>query len=317
MNHLEASFKGNNQWWRYVVMILAVFVASNTVGSLPLLIGFAIKSMSDPATVTNFAANPNNFSLSGFSSNTVLVLMLCPFIAALGAFYLLVKPLHKRSFNEVINGNNRIRWNRFFISMVVWYLLSAVYFIVYLKLDPGNFAVANTGKTVVILALISFFLIPFQASLEEVLFRGYLMQGFAVVLRNRWFPLLATSVLFGLLHGLNPEVKEYGFFTMMPQYIVFGLIFGVITIMDDGAEAAMGAHTANNTFLCITVTNKASALQTAALYEQTRIYPWTEFIALIITGVIFILILKLIFRWKSFSLLAGRTEATVMSESVN
>jgi uncharacterized protein len=317
MNHLEASYKGKNEWWRYVVMIVAVFVASNTVGSLPLLISYAVKSISDPNTVANLAANPNNFARSGFSSNTLLVLMLCPFIAGLAAFFLLVRPLHKRSFTEVINGNRRIRWNRFFISMAVWYLLSAVYFLVYLKVDPENFSVANSGRIVVILALISFFLIPFQASLEEVLFRGYLMQGFAAILRNRWFPLLATSVLFGLLHGLNPEVKEYGFFTMMPQYIIFGLIFGIITIMDDGAEAAMGAHTANNTFLCITVTNKASALQTAALYEQTRIYPWTEFIALLVTGVLFILILKVIFRWKSFSVLAGRTDTPLVSEPVN
>ena len=118
-----------------------------------------------------------------------------------------------------------------------------------------------------------------------------------------------TSVLFGLMHALNPEVKEYGFLTMMPQYILFGLIFGIITILDDGIEAAMGAHAANNTFLCIMVTNKSSALQTAALYEQHTLYPWTEFGALLVTAIIFILILKRVFRWKNFSLLAGELKA--------
>ena len=98
-----------------------------------------------------------------------------------------------------------------------------------------------------------------------------------------------TSVLFGLMHSLNPEVKEFGFLTMMPQYILFGLIFGIITIMDDGIEAAMGAHAANNIFLCIMVTNKASALQTPALYEQINIYPWTEFAGLFFTGIVFII----------------------------
>jgi hypothetical protein len=112
-----------------------------------------------------------------------------------------------------------------------------------------------------------------------------------------------TSVLFGLMHALNPEVKEYGFLTMMPQYILFGLIFGVITILDDGIEAAMGAHTANNVFLCIMVTNKSSALQTPALLEQNNIYPWTEFAGLLFTGIALILILKAIFKWNDFSLL--------------
>jgi hypothetical protein len=129
------------------------------------------------------------------------------------------------------------------------------------------------------------------------------MQGFATLLRNRWFPLIMTSVLFGLMHALNPEVKAFGFFTMIPQYILFGLIFGAITILDDGIEASMGAHTANNIFLCIMVTNKSSALQTPALYEQQNIYPWTEFAALIFTGIAFILILKIIFKWDDFSIL--------------
>ena len=127
------------------------------------------------------------------------------------------------------------------------------------------------------------------------------MQGFAVLLRNRWFSLVMTSVLFGLMHSLNPEVKEFGFLTMMPQYILFGLIFGVITILDDGIEAAMGAHAANNIFLCILVTNKASALQTPALYEQINIHPWIEFAGLFFTGIVFVMILKIIFRWDNFS----------------
>lgn len=129
------------------------------------------------------------------------------------------------------------------------------------------------------------------------------MQGFAAMIRNRWFPIIMTSVLFGLMHSLNPEVKEFGFFTMIPQYIVFGLIFGIITIFDDGIEAAMGAHAANNIFLCIMVTNESSALQTPALYEQFRIHPWSEFVALVISGIVFIIILKSIFKWDKFSLL--------------
>jgi membrane protease YdiL (CAAX protease family) len=112
-----------------------------------------------------------------------------------------------------------------------------------------------------------------------------------------------TSLLFGLMHALNPEVKEYGFFNMMPQYIVFGLIFGIITILDDGIEAAMGAHAANNVFLCIMVTNQSSALQTQALYIQQNVYPWTEFAGLALSGTVFIIILKMIFKWETFSLL--------------
>jgi membrane protease YdiL (CAAX protease family) len=142
------------------------------------------------------------------------------------------------------------------------------------------------------------------------------MQGFATLLRNRWFPLIMTSVFFGLMHAFNPEVKEYGFLTMIPQYILFGLIFGIITILDDGIEAAMGAHAANNIFLCIMVTNKSSALQTPALLEQQNIYPWTEFAGLLISGILFLLILKIIFKWKDYSLLFKEIKRPTIPDQV-
>jgi membrane protease YdiL (CAAX protease family) len=230
-------------------------------------------------------------------------MMLFPFIAGLIAFILIVKPLNNRTLKNVINGTGKIRWNRFFISASIWMILSALYLFVYLKIDPANFTLNNKTSSLIILSVVSLLFIPFQAAFEEVLFRGYLMQGFAAVLRNRWFPLLMTSVLFGLMHAFNPEVKEFGFLTMMPQYILFGLIFGIITILDDGIEAAMGAHTANNVFLCIMVTNQSSALQTPALYQQLNIFPSTEFAGLLFTGIVFIIVLKIIFGWDDFSIL--------------
>ena len=306
MNHLESTFAGKNSFWRYIVMFAVILIVSNTIGAVPLLIATLIKSASNPAVFSQLAANPNDFSVIGLSQNTGFVMMLFPFIAGLIAFILLIKPLNNRTLRITINGSGGIRWNRFFISGTVWLILSALYLMLYLKLDPSNFSINNKTSSLIILSIVSVLFIPFQAAFEEVLFRGYLMQGFAALVKNRWFPVIITSILFGLMHGFNPEIKEFGFFTMMPQYITFGLIFGIITILDDGIEAAMGAHTANNIFLCIMVTNRSSALQTHALYEQFNIHPWTEFLALVITGIIFVLILKIIFKWDKFSVLFER-----------
>jgi hypothetical protein len=306
MNHLEATFKGKNGLWRYVVMIFAIIIASNTIGAVPLLISMAIKSVSSPEIFSQLSANPNDYSVLGLDQNILLIMMLFPFIAGLAAFILLIKPLNNRSLKMTINGTGKIRWDRFFISGAVWLVLSALYLFFYMKFDPSNFALNNKTISLLTLSLISVLLIPFQAAFEEVLFRGYLMQGLTAIIKFRWFPLIMTSVLFALMHGLNPEVEEFGFLTMMPQYILFGLIFGVITILDDGIEAAMGAHTANNIFLCIMVTNKASALQTPALYEQLNISPWTEFAGLLFSGILFILVLKYFFKWESFKPLWGK-----------
>ena len=316
MNHLEAAFKGKNNFWRYVVMLVALLLASNTVGSIPLLIAFFRASAENPEIAGQMAENPADFSALGLDPFTGLTVMLFPFIAALIAFALLVKPLHSRTFMQTINGTSSVRWSHFFISFLVWIVISGLYLILYLKVEPGNFVLNNTTISLLFISLIALALIPFQAGFEEVVFRGYLMQGFAALLRYRWFPLIVTSVLFGLMHSLNPEVKEYGFLTMMPQYIIFGLIFGIVTLLDDGIEASMGAHAANNIFLVIMVTHKSSALQTPALYEQQTIYPWTEFLGLLISGIFFILVLRVIFRWKDFSAVLSRIpEADSLQES--
>lgn len=310
MNHLESAFSGKNSIWRYILMIAVVFIVSNTIGAIPLLVAVVLKSFSNPDVFSLLSANPNDYSVIGLNPNLGLAMMLFPFIAGLVAFILLVKPLNNRTFRNTINGTGKIRWDRFFISAFIWLLLSAGYLFIYLKADPANFTINNKTTSLIMLSVVSLLLIPFQAAFEEVLFRGYLMQGFATLLRNRWFPLIMTSVFFGLMHAFNPEVKEYGFLTMIPQYVLFGLIFGIITIMDDGIEASMGAHAANNIFLCIMVTNESSALQTPALYEQHNIYPWTEFTGLLISGIIFILVLKIIFKWKDFSLVFKKIPVT-------
>ncbi|HNR41158.1 MAG TPA: CPBP family intramembrane metalloprotease [Bacteroidales bacterium] len=308
MIHLRSSFAGKNSFWRYIVMFAAVLIISNTLGAIPLLIAYALRAASDPGVISGIAEHPGDLSILGLDPNLGLILMLFPFVAGLIAFTLLVKPLNGRTLAMTINGNRNFRWKRFFVSGLVWFILSAVYLVVYLKMDPSNFTLNNTSRTLFFLIIISLVLVPFQAAFEEVLFRGYLMQGFTVLAGNKWVPLVMTSLLFGLLHSFNPEVEKFGFMTMMPQYFMFGIIFGIVTIMDDGIEAAIGAHAANNIFLCIMLTHDSSSLQTEAVFRQSNIYPWAEFSALLISGIVFLVILRILFRWGSFSDLSGRVE---------
>ncbi len=308
MNHLESSFTGKNAVWRYIVMFAAILLATNTIGALPLLLGYSSKVAEDPGLIGKIAEDPGNLGVLGFEPNIGLLMNLFPFIIGILAFVLLIKPLNQRTFGATINGGRSFRWDRFLKSALVWLIISALYLFVYMKVDPSNFRLNNVSGTLLPLILICLALIPFQAAFEETLFRGYLMQGFAVLFRNRWLPVVLTSVLFGLMHSFNPEVDEFGFMMMMPQYITFGLIFGIVTILDDGIEVAIGAHAANNIFLCIMVTNKSSALQTDAMYEQLNIQPMTEFAGLLITGILFVVVMKKLLNWDSWSLLTARVE---------
>ena len=115
-----------------------------------------------------------------------------------------------------------------------------------------------------ILFLISVVMIPLQTSAEELFFRGYLMQGFGVVFRNRWLPLITTSIIFGMLHIWNPEIDKLGV-NLIWYYIGTGLFLGVITLMDEGLELALGFHAANNLVTALLVTASWTSFQTESL----------------------------------------------------
>jgi len=110
-------------------------------------------------------------------------------------------------------------------------------------------------------------LIPIQTTTEEYVFRGYLMQGFANLAQNRWFPLLMTSVIFGSMHWTNPEVVKMGNIIMI-YYIGTGLFLGIITLMDEGMELALGFHAANNLVGALLVTSDWTVFQTNSIFKD-------------------------------------------------
>jgi len=308
MNHLESSFIGKNTWWRYVIVMVAIFALTNTIGAIPMLISMGISAANDPSILEKLAGNPTDLSVLGIDPNVYLVEMIFPFIIGLVAFVMLLHPMNGKKFIHVLAGTGTFRWNRLIVSAIIWTFFSAIYLFASIKLDPSNYTLLNTSKTLIPLIIISVLLIPFQAAWEEVIFRGYLMQGFTVLMKNRWTPVIFTSLLFALMHVINPEVKEYGFWSMMPQYLLFGLIFGIMTVMDDGVEAAIGAHAANNAFLSVMVTNKSSVLQTPSVYEQHVYNPGIEFLTMLAMGILILAVMKLLFRWKGFSTLLRKVE---------
>jgi membrane protease YdiL (CAAX protease family) len=155
----------------------------------------------------------------------------------------------------------------------VWTILTAIFFIVDYCFDPENFVLQLNWGNFVVLILLSLCLIPLQTTVEELVFRGYLPQAIAARTKSRWLAILIPALLFGLLHYGNPEVEEFGFWIMMPNYVFIALMLGLISILDDGIELAIGIHAANNIFLAIFITHPSGAFQTDALFEVQRVNP--------------------------------------------
>ncbi len=265
MNYIQQAYDSLHEWWRYLIGTLMIFAFWQILGVIPLMIFLLIK-VANGASITEVTDVNQMSSLLG--NNLFLFLMLFSFAVGLVGVILTAKKLHNQSFLKLTTARPKIDWKRFWFIFIIWGVFSLGSTMLAYYFTPEDYIFTLNLKPFIILCVIVILFIPLQTSFEEYFFRGYLMQGIGVLCKNRWFPLLITSIGFGLLHGLNPEVDKLGPI-MMVFYIGTGLVLGIMTLMDEGLELALGFHAANNMFTALLVTSDWSALQTDALLNYT------------------------------------------------
>ncbi|MCI9844610.1 CPBP family intramembrane glutamic endopeptidase [Flavobacterium pectinovorum] len=259
---LEQGIKPENKFWMYILGTV-VIVSASFVGQIPFTIAMLYKSFTDKTAIPT----DNASALKIFQPNLTLFLAMLSFVFAFIGIYFVVKHIHKQTFLSITTARNKTDWNRILFSFLLWSSFSIISFLTLYFLSPEKFVWNFKPIPFLVLVLLGVILIPIQTSTEEYVFRGYLMQGFANLTRNKWLPLVITSLVFGLLHIANPEVEKMGYIIMV-YYIGTGLFLGIITLMDEGIELALGFHAANNLIGALLVTADWSAFQTHSLFKD-------------------------------------------------
>jgi uncharacterized protein len=285
-----------NVFWKYLPGSFILFCAS-LVGQLPFIFGVYIKSYKEKIPY------PNTYEATvGFlDSNLALFLMLVSFVFVFFQLYALVRFFHKQSFLQLITSRNSIDWHRVLFSFTIWAGITIISTVVVYILYPEDFIVQFDWIPFLLLFVIGLLLFPFQIGSEELIFRGYLMQGFGNLAKNKWFPLLMTSLIFGLLHIANPEVDKMGY-AILIYYIGTGLFLGIITLMDEGMELALGFHFANNFIAALLVTSDWTAFQTHSILKSTS-DPSVFFDIILPISIIFPILVVLFakkYRWTNW-----------------
>jgi len=309
--YIEQAYKGDNSTWKILVTTLlstGIFVVN--------LVFLLIMSPEDLQKAYDLAKD--------LPPIVNLISNLVPFIFLLLMLISAVILLHKRSFVSLTTARKKIDFRRIAFSTSLIIGLTLILFAVGYYLAPEELQWNFKPVKFLILVVASLFLFPFQIGFEEYLFRGYLMQQVGVLVKNKWFPLLLTSVLFGLLHSANPEVAEMGWITMV-LYIGFGLLMGIMTLMDDGLELALGFHFGNNLMAALLVTSDWSAIQADALFRNTAQSATGDMIvemllSVFITFPIILLVLARKYKWNNWKeKLTGKvlTEEAFKSEQLD
>ena len=291
---VKAGIKGRNDASQYLLTISIVVAAYIILGYIPMYVSLYFSSFDLTKSIDT------STMITVFGNNLFLTIVLFPFIVVLLTLFVCIKIIHKRNVLTLFTVRESFDWKRFFFSFSVWGSVMAIFLVIsFLAGYPieWNF----DASTFFMLFFISIFILPLQTTCEEVLFRGYLLQGFGSIFKRGVFPVVITGVLFGLMHGANPEVEKIGVILLV-YYIVNGLFLGVVALMDDGLELTMGYHAINNIFAALIVTNNWQAFHTDALFidKSPPSFGIENIITLIVIQPLLLVFLAKKYKWTNW-----------------
>lgn len=297
MDYIALAKKGKTEWWRYVLGFVLIFFIWQ-FGTVFHLMAVSAKLLADGESLVNLSYSS---LMTTLDKNLTFFLLLLAFVFGFAGVWIVNKFFHEQSFKDLITTRSKFDWSRFWVGFgLIGSLILCTTLLDYYINNEGYILNFNLRRFLILL-VIAIVLVPVQTTFEELLFRGYLMQGIGVLSKNRAIALVITSVLFGLLHLGNPEVDKIGNMIMI-SYIGTGFLLGIMTLMDEGLELSIGFHAGNNLVTALLVTADWTAFQTDSVFISTAEPNTTSdvLIPVLIIYPLFILVLAKIYKWKKW-----------------
>lgn len=295
MKYLQLATLGQRSYLRYIITLTGVISIFLIVGQFSYAAGMSLVGV-PTSEMANYSL-VQACELMG--SNLFFIINLLPFVALFFALLLAIKYIHQRPIWSIFTARNTFDWKRFFVSFSLFGVVlggGLCYSVLTNKNIQWNYHVDSFWM----LLGISFFILPLQTAVEELLFRGYMLQGSINLFKKPIISAIVSSLVFAILHMGNPEVETLGPEILL-YYFSCGLFMALLTVLDDGLELSLGFHTVNNIFGALMVTNNWQVFQTDALFMDTS-EPVIGFDLWIIVLVFFPMLLFIfhkVYKWKS------------------
>ncbi|WP_240788909.1 CPBP family intramembrane glutamic endopeptidase [Psychroserpens sp. NJDZ02] len=184
MDFIKQAFTVKHEFWRYLVgsLIIAVFAM---LGQIPFTIAAIVKHIGNGGSAYDIDESK---LMTILEPNLNLFLLLLSFAFGFVGLIIVVKNLHKQSLLSVTTARPKIDWKRVLFSFLFWGVISSGMVLIDYYGSPENYVWNFELNRFLILVVIAVLLVPIQTSLEEYIFRGYLMQGFGTVTTSKQFP---------------------------------------------------------------------------------------------------------------------------------
>jgi membrane protease YdiL (CAAX protease family) len=294
MRFLQLAQLGRNSFGLYIGGI-AVLILLFILGGLPLLFDASKRFPGLELDIENPAF------IKAYGSTRLLVGELLSFFLACIGFVWYLRSAHKRPLRSIFTAAPHFRWKRFFGFGLLLFLLLCLLTLLEV-LFSGQSAMVQwnfKAQEFWLLFLFSLLLIPFQAGIEELVFRVYALQGLYLRTKSVWLSIGLSSAMFATMHISNPEIAILGPGLLL-YYFMAGLFLALLAIQDDGLELSLAFHIFNNLFGAFVVTSDWQAFHTEALFIDQRgpgsLLAQLGAAVLIFAGLYFVLSKK--FKWK-------------------
>lgn len=282
--YLEAAKWGKHRGWRYVLGLMIILFAWLVVGSgASVLVAFALGGQADPSVL-----DPVEYYLFVMAS----------FLFFLVGVLIAVSLVHRRHPWTLITARERIDWRRIGHGFVAWFVPFCLIgglgqYLFY----PDTFSFNSDLTTFALFVPIALVLTAIQTTTEELFFRGYIVQGASLIWSNRVFLAIVPAVIFTLPHLLNPEAIAGGWLTVFITYfLVPGLVWTVVSLIDGTTELAIGVHFANNISGTLLINITGSAVTTPALFTVSEYHATYGALSVLVAVPVFLAIAYQVFK---------------------
>lgn len=272
---IDIARTGKNGFWLYVSGFLIVMVAA-VVFSLPTVLVIDLKTQKPTVPAYQY-----------------LAVAMLQFIGIIVGLWFIMKYLHQRSFKTLITPLAEINWKRIAKSAGLWFGITMAVELLFYTIYPEIYSFTLKIEDFIPAFVVGILLIPIQSTTEELLFRGYLLQGIGK--KNIWAGIIITGIFFGLAHGLNPETEKVGFALGMSYYISVGLFFALLAIVDKKLELPIEIHAANNVYSFLIVSYPDSVLPYPSIFSMSELNFPLIIVGWVITVIIYIFLANKIF----------------------
>jgi membrane protease YdiL (CAAX protease family) len=282
--YVEAARWGKYRGWRYVLGLVVILFAWLVVGTgASVLVAFA------------FSGQPDYTVLDPFGK-FLFVMVGFPFFLA--GVLIAVTLIHRRHPLTLVTPQKKIRWHRVGQGFVAWSIpLCLIGILGQYLFYPDTFSFNSDLATFALFMPLVLVFTAIQTTTEELFFRGYVVQGASVIWNNRIFLAIVSAVIFTVPHLLNPEAITGGWLTVFSNYfLVPGLLWTVVSLIDGTTELAIGVHFANNIIGFLAIDAPGTAVTVPALFTLSEFHATYVALSALVMVPIFLAIAYKVFK---------------------